>query len=135
MTYDVKQIEGIGVTYGHRLEAIGIHTIADLLTKGGTKSGRQHIAEKTEIPESLILTWVNHADLMRIDGIAGHFSELLEASGVDTVKEFAHRNAEHLHVKMTEVNNQYGLAGRVPSVETLQQMIEQAKKMDQKVFH
>jgi predicted flap endonuclease-1-like 5' DNA nuclease len=115
MTYDVKQIEGIGVTYGQRLEAIGIHTIADLLAKGGTKSGRLHIAEKTEIPESLILTWVNHADLMRIDGIAGHFSELLEASGVDTVKEFAHRNAENLHEKMTEVNNQFGLSGRVPS--------------------
>lgn len=135
MTYDVKQIEGIGVTYGHRLEAIGIHTTDDLLIKGGTRSGRQNIAERTEIPESLILTWVNHADLMRIDGIAGHFSELLEASGVDTVKELAQRNAENLFEKMTEVNNQYGLAGRVPSVETIQQMIEQAKKMDQKVFH
>jgi predicted flap endonuclease-1-like 5' DNA nuclease len=135
MTYDVKQIEGIGITYGDRLAALGIHTTTDLLEKGSTKQGRQHIAEKTDIPESLVLTWVNHADLMRIEGIAGHFSELLEASGVDTVKEFAQRNAENLHEKMLEVNNQYGLAGRVPSVETLSQMIEQAKKMDQKVFH
>jgi predicted flap endonuclease-1-like 5' DNA nuclease len=135
MNYDVKQIEGIGVTYGDKLATLEIHTISDLLEKGGTKSGRQHIAEKSGIPESLILTWVNHADLMRIEGIAGQYSELLEAAGVDTVKEFAHRNAENLHEKMKEVNDQYGLAGKVPSVETLTHMIEQAKKMDQKVFH
>lgn len=135
MTYVVKQIEGIGITYGNRLAALGIHTTTDLLTKGGTKSGRQQIAKKAGIPESLVLTWVNHADLMRIDGVAGHFSELLEASGVDTVKELAQRNAGNLYEKMLEVNNQFGLSGRMPSVETLSQMIEQAKKMDQKVFH
>lgn len=135
MPYDVKQIEGIGITYGDRLAALGIHTTTDLLIRGSTKSGRQHIAEKTDIPESLVLTWVNHADLMRIDGVAGHFSELLEASGVDSVKELAQRNAGKLHEKMLEINNQYGLTGRVPSVETLSQMIDQAKKIDQQVFH
>ena len=135
MSYDIKKIEGIGETYGDRLAELGIHTTDDLLQKSGTKSGRQHLAEKTEIPESLVLTWVNHADLMRIDRVAEQFSELLEASGVDTVKELAHRKAENLHVKMLEVNNQFGLAGKVPSVESLQHMIDQAKKMEQKVFH
>jgi hypothetical protein len=28
---------------------------------------------------------------MRINGVAGQFSELLEAAGVDTVKELKHR--------------------------------------------
>lgn len=135
MAYDVKQIEGIGDTYGDRLAKLDVHTTEDLLVKGGTKSGRQHLAEKADIPESLILTWVNHADLMRIDGVAGHFSELLEASGVDTVKELSHRNAENLHTKMLEVNNQLGLTGKVPSAQTLSQMIEQAKKMEPRVFH
>ena len=135
MTYDVKQIEGIGITYGERLGVLGIHTTEDLLTKGSTKHGRQQIAEKSEIPESLVLTWVNHADLMRINGVAGQFSELLEAAGVDTVKELAHRNPEHLHIRMLEVNKQYGLTGKVPTAETLADMINQAKNMDQRVFH
>jgi predicted flap endonuclease-1-like 5' DNA nuclease len=135
MAYDIKQIEGIGDAYGERLTQLEIHTTADLLKMGSTKSGRQHIAEKAAIPESLVLTWVNHADLMRIDGIAGQFAELLEASGVDTVKELSLRNPENLHLKMAEVNNQFGLTGKVPSVETLSQMIEQAKKMEQKIFH
>jgi predicted flap endonuclease-1-like 5' DNA nuclease len=135
MTYDIKQIEGIGTTYGDRLSQLGIHTVNDLLNMAGTKSGRHQLAEKTGIPESLILTWVNHADLMRIDGIAGQYSELLEAAGVDSVKELAHRNAENLHTKMLEVNKQFGLAGKTPSSDHLVQMIEQAKKLEQRVFH
>jgi len=135
MTYKVEDIEGIGSAYGDRLGKIGIETTSDLLAKGGSKKGRQTIAEKAGIPESLILTWVNHADLMRINGVAGQFSELLEAAGVDTVKEFAMRNPENLHTKMLEVNKQFGLSGKVPSVESLKDMIAQAKKMDQKVFH
>lgn len=135
MKYDIKQIEGIGITYGKRLADLEIKTTDDLLNKAGTKSGRKQLAQSVEIPESLILTWVNHADLMRIDGIAGQFSELLEASGVDTVKELALRNPENLNAKMHEVNNEFGLAGKVPTVQSLTELIEQARKLDQKVFH
>ncbi len=46
-----------------------------------------------------MLKWTNHADLFRIKEIAGQFAELLEASGVDTVKEFRHRVAANLHPK------------------------------------
>jgi predicted amino acid racemase len=83
----------------------------------------------------LILTWVNHADLMRINGIGGQISELMEASGVDSVVELRTRNAANLHQKMLEVNEQYGLSGKVPSEHELVQMIEQAKKMEPRVQH
>jgi len=135
MGYRIEDIEGIGSAYSERLLKLGIETTDDLLEKAGTKSGRKTIAEKSEIPESLVLTWVNHADLMRIHGVAGQFSELLEASGVNTVKEFAQRNAENLHAKMIAVNEQFGLAGKVPSVESLHDMISQAKKLEPKVFY
>jgi predicted flap endonuclease-1-like 5' DNA nuclease len=135
MSYKVIDIEGIGPNYAARLEAQEIYTVADLLEKGATKRGRSNLAEATEIPENLILTWVNHADLHRITGIAGQFAELLEAAGVDTVKELATRNAENLHVKVAETNDKFGLAGKVPSAETLAAMIAEAKTLDQKVFH
>jgi predicted flap endonuclease-1-like 5' DNA nuclease len=135
MSYKVIDIEGIGANYAARLEAQGIHTTNDLLEKGGTKRGRTSIAETCEIPENLILTWVNHADLHRITGVAGQFAELLEAAGVDTIKELATRNAENLHAKMLETNDQFGLSGKVPSAETLAGMIAEAKTLEQKVFH
>jgi predicted flap endonuclease-1-like 5' DNA nuclease len=135
MAYKVVDIEGIGVTYAEKLQQIGINTTGDLLEKGGTKKGRQEIASKTGIPESLVLTWVNHSDLFRIKGVASQFSELLEAAGVDTVKEFAGRNAETLHSKLVETNEKFGLSGRVPSVDSLKEMIASAKKLQPKVSH
>ncbi|MFM9911017.1 MAG: DUF4332 domain-containing protein [Chitinophagaceae bacterium] len=135
MSYNIIDIEGIGPTYAAKLNAIGIKTTNDLLEKGSTKKGRETVAASSGIPESLILTWVNHSDLFRIKGIAGQFSELLEGAGVDTVKEFAQRNPENLFVKLTETNNKFGLSGRVPSVESLKQMIEIAKTLEAKVSH
>jgi predicted flap endonuclease-1-like 5' DNA nuclease len=135
MAYNITDIEGIGVTYGEKIAAHGIKTTDDLLEKGGTKKGREAIADATGIPESLILTWVNHADLFRIKGVAGQFSELLEAAGVDTVKEFATRNADNLHAKMVETNEKMGLSGRVPSLDSLKEMIAYAKTLVAKVSH
>lgn len=135
MSYKVIDIEGIGPNYAEKLKSLAIITTGDLLEKGGTKKGREKIAAQTGIPESLILTWVNHSDLFRIRGVASQFAELLEAAGVDTVREFATRNAENLHVKLTETNEKYGLSGRVPSLDSLKEMITAAKKLGQAVFH
>ena len=52
-----------------------------------------------------LLKWANMADLMRISGVGAEYSELLEAAGVDTVKELRNRNAENLAAKMAEVND------------------------------
>lgn len=136
MSYKVIEIEGIGPNYAEKLKtACNIITTEDLLVQGSTKRGREKIASATQIPESLILTWVNHADLFRIKGVAAQFSELLEAAGVDTVREFATRNPENLHAKLLETNEKYGLSGKVPSVESLKEMIEYAKKLDTKISH
>ena len=106
-----------------------------MLHHAGTKKGRVSLAEATGIPESLILTWVNHADLFRIKGVAGQFAELLEAAGVDSVKAFAQRNAANLHEKLVETNERFNLSGRVPSADTLKDMISQAKLLEPRVSH
>ena len=135
MQYQIEEIEGIGTTYGKKLREHGVVHVADLLAKAGTRSGRAQLHKLTHIPESLILTWVNHADLMRIDGIGSQTSELLEASGVDSVKELSHRNAANLYEKMKEVNSKLGLSGKVPSAADIQKMIDAAKKMEPGVSH
>jgi len=74
MPYKIVDIEGIGTTYAAKLNKEGIYTTSDLLTHCGTKQGREKIAGATNLPESLILTWVNHSDLMRLNGVAGQIS-------------------------------------------------------------
>lgn len=129
MSYKIEEIEGIGPVYAEKLRAAGISTTEELLEKGATRKGREAIAEATEISERLILKWTNHADLFRIKGVAGQFAELLEAAGVDTVKEFRHRVAANLYPRLVEVNEQRNLCNRVPSVAELEKMIEQAKTL------
>lgn len=133
MTYKIDQIEGIGTVYAERLQNAGISTVDQLLEQGKTPKGRAALAESTGISPKLILTWVNHADLFRIKGIAGQFAELLEASGVDTVKELSHRNAENLHAAMEAKNEEHKLVNRVPAVSELQRMIDEAKTLPRMV--
>ena len=130
MIYDIARIEGIGDTYAQKLKAVGVDTTGKLLERAATPKGRATLAEETGISSKLILKWANHADLFRINGVAGQFAELLEAAGVDTVKELKHRVAANLVPKMLEINDARNLCNRVPSVAEVQRMIDQAKELE-----
>lgn len=130
MTYKIIDIEGIGEVYAPKLINAGIVKVEDLLKKCASPKGRAELAAATGISEKLILTWTNHADLFRIKGVGPQFSELLEAAGVDTVKEFRHRVAENLVKKLEETNAARHLVRRVPSVKQLTKMIEAAKELE-----
>ena len=130
---NVIEIEGIGPTYAEKLVEIGIRTTDDLLEAGRTSKDRENLAKKTGISKKLILEWVNLADLFRIKGVGEEYSDLLEEAGVDTVVELAKRNADNLHPKILEVNNKKKLVRRPPTLEQVQQWIEEAKALPRKV--
>lgn len=129
MTYKIIDIQGVGPAYAEKLIAAGVQTVDQLLEKGATPKGRKALEEATGIDHGRILTWVNHADLFRIKGVGPQFSELLEAAGVDTVKEFATRRADNLVAKMQEVNEAKHLTRRVPAVVEVEKFIAEAKKL------
>lgn len=135
MEYKIIDIEGIGEAYAQKIEAEGITTVSEYLEATTSPTTRKDLAEKTGISPKLILKWANHADLFRIPGIGPQFAELLEASGVDTVKELRHRNPEALAAKMEEVNEEKKLVRRVPSVKELEKMIAAAKETEPKLTY
>ena len=122
-------VKGIGDVYAQKLMDAGINNTDELLEICKTPASRKRVADETGISNDLILTWTNHIDLFRINGVREQFAELLEAAGVDTVPELARRNATNLHEKMVEVNEAEKLSGRIPSVNQLTDWIEQAKKL------
>ena len=97
--------------------------------------GRKSTSEKTGVSEAQLLKWANMADLMRISGVGSEYSELLEAAGVDTVKELRNRNAENLAAKMAEVNETKNLTRTVPSEKVVKGWVEQAKTLDPLITH
>ncbi len=135
MAYKIDEIEGIGPAYKEKLNSAGINTTDDLLEAGADKKGRAALAEKTGVGEGQILKWTNMADLMRISGVGEEYSELLEAAGVDTVKELRNRNAENLAAKMAEVNEEKKLTRAVPSASQVEKWVEQAKTLDPKITY
>ncbi len=135
MDYKVIDIEGVGAVYAEKLQGAGIYTSDDLLEAGATPKGRKTLAEITGIPAKLILTWVNHCDLYRIKGVGPQFAELLEAAGVDTVKEFRPRVAANLKPRLAEINEARHLTGRVPTVAEVERMIAQAAELEPMVSY
>ena len=135
MDYKIIDIEGVGDVYAEKLIAAGINKASELLEKCAAPKGRKELAEATGISEKLILKWANHTDLYRINGVGPQFAELLEAAGVDTVKEFRHRVAENLQPKLAEVNEQKNICNRVPAVSEVQKMIDQAKELEPKMMY
>jgi predicted flap endonuclease-1-like 5' DNA nuclease len=131
----IEDIEGIGPQYAEKLKAAGISSAEKLLEAGATAKGRDELAAQTSISTTLILRWVNHADLFRIKGIAGQFSELLETAGVDTVPELAQRNAENLQLALAKTNEEKKLAKSTPSLTQVTNWIAEAKTLPKVVQH
>ena len=125
----IETIEGIGAKFGKKLRANGVRSTGELLKKGASKKGRTELAEKTGITDTLILEWVNLADLMRIKGVGEEYSDLLEEAGVDTVKELRRRSPANLHKKMLEVNAEKKLVRRPPTLSAVEDWVAQAKEL------
>ena len=132
----IEEIEGIGPVHGAKLTAVGVATTEALLEQGATAAGRRHLAETTGISETAILEWVNHVDLMRIDGVGPEYSDLLEAAGVDSPAELAQRNAANLAETFQEVvAARPGTVRRIPGEDEVAGWIAQAATLPKVVSH
>jgi len=135
MAYKIEEIEGIGPSFGKKLETAKIVSTDDLLERCGDAKGRKAVAATTGIGETQLLKWANMADLMRISGVGRQYAELLEAAGVDTVKELKQRNSENLTAAMRQINEKKHLAKTSPSSSLVQGWVDQAKKTEPRITY
>ena len=133
---EVEDVEGIGPIFAQKLKAAGVNTTDDLLDRGGSKSGRASLASASGLTETQLLEWVNHADLMRINGVGSEYADLLEAAGVDSCAELAQRNAANLAVTFQELDAaRPNWIRQIPSEATVAAWIAEAKSMEAIVAH
>ena len=131
----IEDVEGIGPAYAEKLVGIGVRTTDDLLMAGGSAAGRDKLAGQTGISGKLLLEWVNHVDLMRINGVGSEYADLLEAAGVDSSAELAQRNAKNLAETFQELDAARNTVRNIPSEGVIQGWIDQAKLLDKVVSH
>jgi len=130
MAYKIEDIEGIGPAFANKLAKAGITNTDKLLKASATRKGRDETEAATGVDAKRLLKWANMADLMRISGVGEEYSDLLEAAGVDTVKELRTRRADNLAAKMAEVNAAKKLVRQLPSESQVARWVEQAKALD-----
>jgi predicted flap endonuclease-1-like 5' DNA nuclease len=128
-------IEGIGEAGAKKLGKANVGSLATLLSRGATAKGRKELAAASGITEKRLLEWVNRADLMRIKGVGEEYSDLLEASGVDTIPELATRKPANLLEAMTATNTKKKLVRQLPTEAKVADWVAQAKKLPKVVKH
>lgn len=131
----IVEIEGIGPAYAAKLRLAGITTVEALLERGRSRKGREEIAQRSGLTAHQILEWVNRADLSRIQGVGSEYADLLEASGVDSCRELAQRNAANLAAKLAEVNASKNLVRALPPESVVAGWIDEAKRLQISVEH
>ena len=67
--------------------------------------------------------------VMRVRGVGEEYSELLEAAGVDTVKELKKRKPDNLREAMVAANAKRKLVRQLPGVAQVEKWVAHAKEL------
>lgn len=135
MSYPITDIEGIDGEAAAILKSAGIRSTGRLLESARSVKGRKLLAAKTGFDEKSLLCWANVADRMRVKGISREYAELLQAAGVDTVKELKYRNPANLARAMADANKKRKLVRFLPSEKVVARWIDHAKKLPLKISY
>jgi predicted flap endonuclease-1-like 5' DNA nuclease len=125
----LNKIKGIGPSFMAKLHEAGIESIEDLRQAGTTTAKRAALARQVDRPESMVLRWVQLADLMRIDGVNAEQSALLWEAGIKTPADLPAQPADHLLPILRKTNEEKSVVKKLPSNSQLAAWIEQAKKL------
>lgn len=135
MSYPIMAIDGVDGETAAILKKAGIRSTGRLLEVARTVKGRKMLAEKTGFSEKQLLCWANVADRMRIRGVSSEYADLLQAAGVDTVKELKYRNPANLAKAMADANKKRKLVRLLPSEKVVARWIDSAKRLPLKISY
>lgn len=129
MPTPIKDLVGATDAIVAKLKEKGITDSDKLLEAAAAPAQRKELATECGCTPKDILELANRADLARIKGVSGVYSDLLEKAGVDTVKELATRRADNLHAKIIETNEAEKLTERPPTAAAVEDWVTQAKEL------
>lgn len=134
-SYPIHKIGGLDVEEIKTLKSVGIRTTERLLEEAKSPKGRSTLAAKTGFQTLRILGWANAADRMRIKGMGQGYSSLLQAVGVDTIRELRYRNPANLAKAMGEANKKRKLVRFLPPEKLIMRWVKQARELTPKITY
>lgn len=127
----MKLIEIIGLEDKHAklLEKAGIREVEDLLPL--TPYQIKQLARSIGVSVKTLDTWQEHADLMRIEGVDPKIANALNLIGIDSVKEFAYRNAKKTLERLKQLKSEKPkVLTKVPVLKDIENWIGKAKGLE-----
>jgi predicted flap endonuclease-1-like 5' DNA nuclease len=129
MNDSMSDIKGLEPEVKTKLESQGIRTTTQFLEHSRTPQQRTELAHKVGTTLVAIKELANRADLMRIPGVGGDYSNLLEEAGVNSCRELQHRVPEKLHKALEAIHTGKKIGYRVPTLVQTTQWITEARAL------
>lgn len=129
----IDEIAGINPKEATKLRKAGIRTTESLLKRAGTKSGREQLGAEVGLDLDELLHWAQRADMMRVRGIGSEYAVLLEACGVQTIRDLRRRNPTALTAKLSDHNGRKSMVRRLPTEIMVTSWIESASSVEPQV--
>ena len=129
MSDPIEKIKGLDPEVKTKLEAEGIRNTQQLLEHTQTNKQRAELATKVGTTAQVLKELANRADLMRLKGVGGDLSNLLEEAGVNSCKELQHRIPEKLHKTLAELQASKKIAHHTPTLAQVTEWIAEAKTL------
>ena len=125
----IHKLYGIEPTLEAKLKARGIKDSEDLLQTCRTPLEAAELAQSSDMEIAVLMKLLHRAELARIRGIGETYTMLLEEVGVNTTRELAATAPDDLRVRLTRVNTDKKLVGRVPAQAMVNGWVSKAQRM------
>jgi predicted flap endonuclease-1-like 5' DNA nuclease len=125
----IHKLYGIEPTLEMKLKARGIKDSDDLLLACRTPREAAELAQSSGTDVSVLMRLLHRAELARIRGIGETYTMLLEEAGVSTTRDLAAAAPDDLRARLTRVNADKRLVGRVPAQAMVNGWVSKAQRM------
>ncbi len=125
----IHKLYGIDPDLEMKLKARGIKDSNDLLQACRTPHEVADLAQSSDREISVLMKLLHRAELARIRGIGETYTMLLEEAGVNTTRELAATAPDDLRVRLTRINANKKLVGRVPAQAMVNGWVSKAQRM------
>jgi hypothetical protein len=110
-----------------------ITTCEQLLRAAGPRDARTSLADTVGVEAGVLDLLVRRADLARVNGIGAVFGMMLEAQGVRDVQGLRHQDPLRLHGRLAAYNSLERLARRAPTQEEVEDWVNQARALPDRI--
>ena len=125
----ISDLKGLQPEVKTKLESEGIRNTQQFLEHTRTQQQRTELAHKVGATPVVIKELANRADLMRLHGVGGNFSNMLVEVGVTSCRELQHCIPEKLHTQLEKISIDKQIGHRVPTLAQTTQWIIEAKAL------